>query len=326
LREERFQFQGAVVAVASADEGVAAAVGYRLRDRRLKPTTDEDVRLDFLLRPNGRDQTLEAHVKRRPVYDTPSGQIYYRPSDDMLEATLGAVRLEGHVGEGRATMSAERYAPEDRYLAAHPLTMIVLCESMKRRGRYNLHAGCVANGARGAVIAGPSGSGKSTLVLALADRGLDYLSDDMIFLTDDRGRITAHGFSDAIGLTCATAARFTQLSDLSTCPPPAGFRKHLIRIEERFQVRTVESCAPAFVIFPELALHEKSRLEPLDPEEAWLRLVPDVLLTHPAATEAHLDVIAALTAQGACYRLRSGPDVRRSAELIEELLDDPPTR
>lgn len=321
LSEHSYQFQGAVVAVRSADEGLAAAVGYRLQDHRLPTMPAPDVRLDFLVRPERSGRAGETVSERRAVYDTPIGPIYYRAADDALEATLGCVRLEARVGDGAAKISAARYEPADRYLAAHPLTMIVLCEAVKRRGRYNLHAGCVAKGSRCALIAGPSGSGKSTLVLGLAQRGLDFVSDDMVFLSVNRAGVEVHGFADAIGITRDTAARFDELSDLAGIEPPRGFRKHLIRIDERFGVRTREACEPAFLIFPELVPGEESGLALLDPGEAWLRLLPDVLLTDPAATDAHTSAIAALTEHVTCYRLLSGSDVGRSAELIERLFD-----
>jgi hypothetical protein len=320
LPERRYQFQGSVLAVASADRAVGSAVGYRLRDCPAPTTTAADLRLEFLLHPEPDHLLSLTHGERRAVYDTPVGHVYYRPSEDTLDAVLGSVHMRGRVGRGLATICSRRYEPDARYLAAHPLTMILLCEMLKRRGRYSLHAACVANGGRGGLIAGPSGTGKSTLVLALAARGLDFLSDDMVFLGRGESGIEAHGFSDAIGVTRDTAARFAELSDLAAIAPPAGFRKHLVRIEERFAVRTVARCQPEVLIFPELAPDHESRLESMERDEAWLRLVPDVLLTHPAATQAHLASIAELTEQVACYRLHSGPDVRRSAELIEALL------
>jgi len=41
-----------------------------------------------------------------------------------------------------------------------------------------IHAGCVAIGGRGVLIAGPSGSGKSDLAVRLIDRGALLVSDD----------------------------------------------------------------------------------------------------------------------------------------------------
>jgi serine kinase of HPr protein (carbohydrate metabolism regulator) len=54
-----------------------------------------------------------------------------------------------------------------------------------------LHAGCVAIGGRGVLIAGPSGSGKSDLALRLIDRGAELVSDDYVLLRVEGGRLIA---------------------------------------------------------------------------------------------------------------------------------------
>jgi hypothetical protein len=319
--ERSYEFQGLPLTVSSQDDGVAAAIDYRLRSCPQAPSGSTNLRIEL---------RLTGHATRplppfgsdgwRPVYDTPAGEVAYRPADDRLRADFGSVRMHGAIDRGLVRMSAESYAHESQYLAAHPLTMVALCELLKRHGRYNLHAGCVAHEGHGALIAGPSGTGKSTLVLALAKAGLDFLSDDMTFLAGAEDGVEAHGFADAIGVTPDTAARFSELSDLAQAQPRPGFRKHLVRIEERFSARVVPRCRPRFLVFPELVPGRASRLEALDPQEAWLRLVPDVLLTHPAATQAHLAIVAALSAQVTCYRLKAGHDIDRSAELVTGLL------
>ena len=64
----------------------------------------------------------------------------------------------------------------------------------------------------------------------------------------------------------------------------------------------------------------RARSTPLDSGDALLRLVPDVLLTDPAATQAHLRAIAALLEQVRCYTLRSGTDLERAAELVQAVV------
>jgi hypothetical protein len=65
---------------------------------------------------------------------------------------------------------------------------------------------------------------------------------------------------------------------------------------------------------------QPSELTPLDPGEAWLRLVPDVLLTEPGATRAHVATLAALMRQVRCYRLQAGPELDESAAMIAGVL------
>ena len=54
-----------------------------------------------------------------------------------------------------------------------------------------LHAGCIAIGGRGVLIAGRSGSGKSDLALRLIDRGAGLVSDDYTIVEARDGHLFA---------------------------------------------------------------------------------------------------------------------------------------
>lgn len=54
-----------------------------------------------------------------------------------------------------------------------------------------LHAGCVAIGGRGVLIAGRSGAGKSDLAMRLIDRGAALVADDYVALRVERDRLIA---------------------------------------------------------------------------------------------------------------------------------------
>ena len=317
--ERHYLVLGLRLMVTADDPGVGAAVDHRLRAWRTEPAPEAVLRLEFRteeLKPAADVERTGAH---RPVYDTPDGQVVYWPDQDAVDADFGQVQMRGDVGAGVVRISSSAFEGRDRYLAAHPMTMIALTELLRRRGLYPVHAGCVAQGTRGAMFAGPSGSGKSTLTLALVQAGFQFLSDDLVFLRESDGPGRVLGFPDAVGVTAATVARFGELSALHERPPEPGWRKHVIRVEEHFSVTVTPSCAPVALIFPEIGPGE-SRLEPLDPGEGWLRLVPDVLLTEPAAAQAHLKSLAALSEQVDSYRLRSGPDLSHSVALVSELL------
>jgi hypothetical protein len=71
-------------------------------------------------------------------------------------------------------------------------------------------------------------------------------------------------------------------------------------------------------VFPRVAHAERSVLTPMEPAEALLELVPNVLLTEPRASQAHLDVRASLVE---CCRLATGSDLERLPALFREVLD-----
>jgi hypothetical protein len=58
------------------------------------------------------------------------------------------------------------------------------------QGLVSLHAACVGLNGRGVLMMGPSGAGKSTLALLCLLQGLDFLSEDAVFVAPDSLRAT----------------------------------------------------------------------------------------------------------------------------------------
>jgi hypothetical protein len=316
----RYDFHGVSIEVATQLPAVAAAMELRLRDFAVAAgARARDVTFTFarsaspLALPDG---------PRRPVYDTPYGTLHWSSDgSDVVFGELAGVRMCCAASAGEVVIGAASLTGFQLYLATHPLATIALMELMERRGLHCLHAGCLASSGRGVLLAGPSGAGKSTLTLALARAGLGLLSDDVVFLsTDGSGGVSALGFADTLGVGEFAASRFPELRSMSEREPAEGFPKRLARIEKLFGAPSVSRCVPVAIVFPEVSLELPSAIAPLDPAEALLRLTPDVLLTDPASTQAHLGAIGALLAQVQCYAVRSGTDFERAAELVAELV------
>jgi len=324
VRQRSYDVHGVSLAVRAHAPAVIEAMELRLRDFRCEERSRADVVLEFA--SDGAAAPALAADAGRPVYDTPFGTLRYVAEEDALHGELAGVRLLCHPARGTATLRTAAYAGRELYLATHPLATIALMELLERRGLFSLHAACLAGGdGRGVLLAGPSGSGKSTLSLALARAGMAFLSDDLVLLgPDPRGDgVRALGFADAVGLTPHAAERFAELRAALGVPPAAGFPKRLRRIEQLFGAAAPapSACVPRALVFPHVAPDEPCRLEPLDPREALLRLVPDVLATEPHATQAHLAAIGALLRQVRCYALASGRGLERGAALVRGLVD-----
>jgi hypothetical protein len=75
----------------------------------------------------------------------------------------------------------------------------------RTQGLVPLHAGCVGSRGRGVLLVGASGSGKSTLTLNAAFGGLDFLSEDSLFVQP--GTLCASGLS-AFVHACPSALPF----------------------------------------------------------------------------------------------------------------------
>jgi hypothetical protein len=315
-----YDIHGITVEVCADDPTVIEAIQLRLRGFRRGPDHRADVRFEFVAGAMGSAEPPSG--VGRPVYDTPYGSLYYFPAADTLCGELGGVRLRCEASRGAAVLESAAFSGRELYLATHPLATISLMELLERRGLFSLHAACMARAdGRGVLLAGPSGSGKSTLTLALAHAGMAFLSDDIVFLARRRDEVTvcALGFPDAVGITDHAAERFAQLQ-LPPGPPADGFPKRLGRIEDLLETSALDRCDPRALVFPEIAPDHPSEIAPLDPGEALLRLVPDVLVTESDATQAHLRAIGMLVEQVRCYALRSGTDVERAADLVRAVM------
>jgi hypothetical protein len=293
------------------------AMELRLRDFRCQRPVPDPIRLEFVVQdpepPTGTG---------RPVYDTSDGSLHYFPVADVLYGELGGVTLRCEPGRGVARFHSPEFSGRRLYLATHPLATVSLMELLERRGLFSLHAGCIAGAdGRGVLLAGPSGAGKSTLALALAHAGMRFLADDIVFLARDGDQaVRVLGFADTVGITEDTARRFTRLHARLSEPATNGFPKRLARIEDLFEAASGRACYPCALVFPEVVRDQLSQIAPLDPGAALLRLVPDVLLTDAAATQAHLAAIGALLNGVTCFVLRSGVDLERAAELVRALV------
>jgi hypothetical protein len=60
----------------------------------------------------------------------------------------------------------------------------------RTQGLVSLHAACVGRGGRGILLMGPSGAGKSTVALLCLLQGLDFLSEDAVFVAPDTLQVT----------------------------------------------------------------------------------------------------------------------------------------
>jgi hypothetical protein len=318
LRQSYF-LHGIALTVEADGDSVIEAMDLRLRDFRSESGTESELRIEFFL--DAGSSGGRSPQGGRPVYDTPFGSVFYAPSEDTIYGTLSGVTMRCEPARGIARFQLDSDAGEDVYLATHPLATVCLMELLERRGLFSLHAACLADAAgRGVLLAGPTGAGKSTLALALARAGMGFLSDDIVFLSPEPGRVRALGFADAVGLSEHAARTFADLQDRLAEPPLDGFPKRLARPRDVLGVPAVGSCRPELLVFPSVADQRSSRCDRLAPGEALLRLTPDVLLTEPGATQAHLDAIGALLRQVECYGLSCGADLDCAVDLMRSLL------
>lgn len=287
-----------------------------------------DLELEIVGAPAG---SFPGGPKRgRPIYDPPDGVVLYDDGADRLYLELGPrLRAVCEPERGWARLACAGFQAEDRpgedlagdlWTLSHPLATLPLVELLKRRGLYSVHAAGLCRDGRGLILPGTSGAGKSTLTLALARAGFGLLGDDTLFLARRPEGLRLLAFPDEVDLTEQTVAFFPEIAPRLTAPRP-GWRKRQLRPEDAFGAEVVWECAPGHLVFPRVAGRDESRLIPLEAGEALLELAPNVLLTEPASSQAHLDALAGLTAESACWRLETGRDLDAAVRLLAGLFE-----
>jgi hypothetical protein len=316
--KDTFSLCGVEIEVGATEE-VAALIGSRLRFFRSPGTRPASVVFD--IRAGAADGFAAApDGSGRPVYDMPYGQLmYFEELDQLFTEYPGHLRMFCSPATGLVQSAVLGDGP-GRVLAAYPFFVIPLIEAMKRKGRFSLHAGCVAREGRGVLLAGMSGSGKSTLTAALVADGWDFLTDDMAFVARQGRAISAWGLSGTIDCSDDTAGMLAELRHLAGRPMLAGRDKHPVDVERAFGILPVRECRPHALVLPTISGERRSVLKTVTASSALRELAPNVLLTRNADAQAHLDMLAELVREVPCYSMATGTDLLFASRCLQEVL------
>jgi len=226
------------------------------------------------------------------------GHLVYCGYDDRSSLLLN---LRDGYGAGRFTRSR---AEDSRFWKTiiFPSLLGIVGPSL---GLTSLHSACVAWKDAGLMLVGDSGMGKSTLSLALAQTGLDFLSDDRTLVSHDQENLRAWGLSLELKLRSDAADHFPALQGVE-CPERWN-GDSVLRIDpvEFLGVTRVPSCAPRWIVFLERQAEPLFSLEGITPREAMFRLQRDLHQESPDTAKRQLRTIEALAGRS-CYRLRYG--------------------
>lgn len=326
---QRYSIHGVEIAVSFGRPELAAALDARLRAFRLEAAeVPPDLAFDYAVVASPAEHAFdEPPARARRVYEPLVGEVLYdEHADRLLVDYEGRVRLVVEPGRGLVRCTILEPEAGSLWLLTHPLFTLPLMELLKRRGRYAVHAACVAVDGRGLLLPGTSGSGKSTLSIALARADFGFLGDDIVFLArdgapGDTADLSVLAFPDEIDVTDQTAGFFPELRPLLDQPATPGWHKRQVWPERLWGTEIVGRCRPVALVFPRVAGRPDSALAPMDRGEALLEVATNVLLTEPAATRAHLDAVGDLVRHASCYRLETGRDLDRVPALLRGLLD-----
>jgi hypothetical protein len=260
--------------------------------------------------------------RAKPFYQLQNGHASYFEAEDQLYLCYdNRVRVLCNPGSGSAYFSVLEPETDNLWLASHLLFTICLVEILKRRGLYSVHAGGFSANGKCLLIPGTSGAGKSTLTVASLRANFDYMSDDMVFLIGRPDGLRALAFPEEVDVSDQTAGFFPELSFLLRSPKRSGWRKRQIHPIQIYGAKVAPEAKPAAVVIPRIAEAETSVVTRMDPDEALLEIVPNVLLTEASSCRAHLDVLSKLVTSTPCYRLETGRDFDRLSVRFRELLE-----
>lgn len=308
---------------AVCDPAVADALAARLGYFASEKFDSPDLTFEFYAVPDGESHTIERPAgATRPVYDPPLGEVVYAEVEEQFYLNYGdRVRVLCDMRRGQARISAFASERSNLWLLTHPLFTLALAEFLKRRACYALHAAALAIDGKCLLFAGTTGAGKSTLTLALLRAGFDFLGDDLVFLQSSPAGLQALAFPEQIDVTNETVHMFPELEHNLEPQQLPGGRKRQVSAERAYKANTVMQCSPAVLVFPRVANADKSVITPMMADEAFLELVPNVLLTEAHSSQAHLDVLAALVRRCACYRLETGRDLFTLPAMLRALVE-----
>jgi hypothetical protein len=122
--------------------------------------------IDFLFGDTSADDRIAPHTTFRLVSSEPSLALY---RDDALMLTSN----------------------DDAQIAEYLLGEVSYHLADKSNGGLVLHAGALAWQGQGVLVAGDIGSGKTTLTAWLVSLGLDYLTDEMVFVPNNSDTLNA---------------------------------------------------------------------------------------------------------------------------------------
>jgi hypothetical protein len=217
--------------------------------------------------------------------------------------------------------------------ARHPVALANLMSyamqaAMRRVGLYEVHAAGVVEPKSGVgmLFIGNSNCGKSTLTLRLASEGWKYLSDDMLFLSENKGRVEARGLRRIFSIAphVLEGWKLPRLNDALGGPIPSDPLKRQLDPCIMFPDGFAELSAPTVLIFPSVTGDYRTRLEKLSQSSAMMKLMTNCAWARYDKTVArdYVQVLANLVKQSVGWVLHAGHDIIEEPGYAANLLGE----
>jgi len=195
--------------------------------------------------------------------------------------------------------------------------------AMRTQGLIPLHGACIGQNGRALLLMGESGAGKSTAAFYGLWRGMEFVSEDSVFVTPDARRAT--GIANFLHVRCdslrALPRAWTALIRRSpVIRRRSGVRKYEIDLRQpQFQLASTAPNVAGVIFMSKQRARQQQLLRPLPRREALARMreCQGYAASQPgwAAFSAQIGSIPA-------FELYRGRHAEQSAEVLQQLLAD----
>jgi hypothetical protein len=199
--------------------------------------------------------------------------------------------------------------------------------ALVKRGFEPLHATAVVHEGEAIVLLGSGGYGKSTLAASFLAAGATLLTDDLLIVHQDAGRILAFPGPSRIKLFPDSAHRFLGPAATGGSPMNNFSNKHVIPLDAAQRcihpvpIRGVYALAPP----EEMRRQRQVRITPLSQREAFLALIANTFnryIGDPARLSRQHAETGRLSRAIAIRKLAYPRSTARLAEVREAILED----
>jgi hypothetical protein len=179
-----------------------------------------------------------------------------------------------------------------------------------------LHAAAVARGGRSLLLAGGTGSGKTTLATWLVRRGIDYLTDELVWVDANSTRL--HGFARPLHLKTEAGDLFAELFTPpgSDAVAETALGHHVSPLRLGADIR--RDASPHILVFPRYAAGARFDFRPLSKAQAATHMM-GCLVNARERTLHGFDEVTRLAHKVSAYSMIYS-DLAEAGRRLESLL------
>jgi hypothetical protein len=182
-----------------------------------------------------------------------------------------------------------------------------------------VHAGCIALGGQGVLLAGGSGAGKSTLAFGCARLGWNFVSDDAVWMPRKRDGLSVVGLPHRARLRPDCVQFFPELAGYVSSIGANGKPTLDVPLRDLPSIRSQPECEVAASVFLKRGACKRPSLERLDAEDAFDRLAEEMVIYDEGPRSEQLRSLKRL-AQAPAYTLHY-ENIESAAAALRRLLE-----